>query len=95
MPGRVLFPFRGYTSRPTEREGERGPPIIKLAGVMQGSFNEGRKISVLKQATAALIPISLQKVGIATVSPAYLLHEIPFSEKVRADNPIRPPAAAK
>jgi hypothetical protein len=65
---------------------------------MRGSFNEGRKISVLQQAAAALIPISRQNVGIAAVSPAYLLHEILFSDvlkKVWADNPIRPPAAAK
>lgn len=70
-----------------------GPPILKLAGVMRGNFNEPRAIGVVMTERASIpVPYSTQNVGIAAVTPSYLLHEILFStelKKQRADNPIK------
>ncbi len=60
---------------------------IKLAGVMRGTFLNGSPIQFLQSPTAA-IPYSTQNVGIAAVTPSYLLHEILYSEpllKLRAE----------
>jgi hypothetical protein len=69
-----------------------GPPVIKLAGVMRGSFNENRAIGLVQpNAAPAAIPVSSQNIGIAAVTPAYLLKEVLFSQelkKFRADHPI-------
>ena len=64
-----------------------GQPLIKLAGVMMGYFNEPSPIGLLQTPTAT-IPYSRQNIGIAAVTPSYLLHEILFSaemKKSRAD----------
>jgi hypothetical protein len=68
-----------------------GPPIITLAGVMRGNFNEPR-LGALIQTPNAIAPVFAQNVGIAAVTPAYLLHDILFSDqlsKMRVDNPIK------
>jgi hypothetical protein len=70
-----------------------GEPVLKLAGVMRGNFNEPRPIGLVMTERATIpVPYSTQNVGIAAVTPSYLLHEILFStelKKQRADSPIK------
>jgi hypothetical protein len=59
---------------------------IRLAGVMRGYFNNNDLVKFLQSPTAA-IPYYSQNIGIAAVTPSYLLHEILYSEplvKLRA-----------
>jgi Trypsin-like peptidase domain len=68
-----------------------GPPVIKLAGIMRGSFNENRAIGFVQPSAGSPIPISSQNIGISAVTPAYLLHEILFGDDLtqfRANHPI-------
>ncbi|XSC44030.1 S1 family peptidase [Bradyrhizobium sp. RDT10] len=51
----------------------------RLAGVMRGTFLNRSPIQFL-QAPTAVIPFSAQNIGIAAVTPAYLLREILFSD---------------
>jgi hypothetical protein len=57
-----------------------GPPVIKLAGVMMGTFIEGNPIREVETNPQAL---SIANVGIAAVTPSYFLHDILYSEKLR------------
>ncbi|HYX72829.1 MAG TPA: hypothetical protein VE732_08660, partial [Nitrososphaera sp.] len=57
-----------------------GPPILKLAGVMSGSFTD---IVQVKTAQTAVIPVVTPNMGIAAVVPAYKLHELLFSEQLK------------
>jgi hypothetical protein len=69
-----------------------GPPEITLAGVMRGNFNEPRVGGVI-QTPNAVLPVFAQNIGIAAVTPAYLLRDILYSgplKRLRADNPIKP-----
>jgi hypothetical protein len=69
-----------------------GADEITLAGVMRGNFNEPRIGGVI-QTPNAVLPVFAQNIGIAAVTPAYLLRDILYSEelkKLRADNPIKP-----
>jgi hypothetical protein len=59
-----------------------GTPLIKLAGIMMGYFNEPSPIGFLETPTAT-IPYSRQNIGIAAVTPSYLLHEILFSAEMK------------
>lgn len=52
---------------------------IRLAGVMRGTFLNGSPIQ-FRQSPTATIPFSTQNIGIAAVTPSYLLHEILYSE---------------
>jgi hypothetical protein len=52
---------------------------IRLAGVMRGYFNSNDLVKFLQSPTAA-IPYYSQNIGIAAVTPSYLLHDILFSE---------------
>jgi hypothetical protein len=73
-----------------------GPPVLKLAGIMRGSFNESRAIGFVQPAAGPPIPVSSQNIGIAAVTPAHLLYEILFSDglkKQRKEHPITPPPA--
>lgn len=54
-----------------------GSPILKLAGVMSGSFLDLQPVGVVETATVNVAPSSM---GIAAVVPAYKLHEVLFSE---------------
>jgi hypothetical protein len=56
-----------------------GPAQIRLAGIMRGTFLNGSPIQFLQSPTAS-IPYSTQNVGIAAVSPSYLLRDILYSE---------------
>ena len=75
-----------------------GPPIIMLAGVMSGRFNESSPIIGYMQSPTNLSPVTIPNIGIAAVAPAYLLHKILFSDelkKFRAEHPLTPPAPSK
>jgi hypothetical protein len=74
-----------------------GGDEITLAGVMRGNFNEPRVGGII-QTPNAVLPVFAQNIGIAAVTPAYLLRDILYSEKLkklRADNPISPEDPAK
>jgi hypothetical protein len=74
-----------------------GPDEITLAGVMRGNFNEPRVGGII-QTPNAVLPVFAQNIGIAAVTPAYLLREILYSDrlkKMRADNPIKVEPAKK
>ena len=57
-----------------------GPPILKLAGVMQGTFLDAQEIKVVETQKTL---ISLSNMGIAAVVPGYKLHELLFSEELK------------
>lgn len=57
-----------------------GPPIIKLAGVISGSFLDLQPIAVIETAT---VPIARSNMGIAAVTPAYKLYEILFGSELK------------
>ncbi len=63
-----------------------GPPELKLAGVMKGSFVAGSPVVEV----AAKNAVALQNMGIAAVVPSYLLHEILFSEELRRQRAANP-----
>jgi hypothetical protein len=68
-----------------------GPPIIKLAGIMHGRYNEANPVLGVLQTPTAVSPITLPNVGIAAITPSYFLYEILFSadlKKFRASHPI-------
>jgi hypothetical protein len=74
-----------------------GSDEITLAGVMRGNFNEPRVGSVI-QTPNAVLPVFAQNIGIAAVTPAYLLRDILYSErlkKFRAENPLPPQEPTK
>jgi hypothetical protein len=71
-----------------------GSPVIKLAGIMRGRFNDTNPVLGQIQSPTASTPVTLPNIGIAAVTPSYLLHDILFSnelKKFRADHPIVPP----
>ena len=71
-----------------------GLPVIKLAGIMTGSFNDISPIGIVEIPTAP-VPVSRQNIGIAAVTPSYLLHEILFSDeltKIRSGTKMDAPA---
>jgi len=57
-----------------------GPPVLKLAGIMQGTFRDVQEIKVIE---TKKVPISLSNMGIAAIVPAYKLHELLFSEELK------------
>lgn len=57
-----------------------GNPVLKLAGIMQGTFLDAQEIKVVNTKAT---PISLSNMGIAAVVPAYKLHELLFSEELK------------
>jgi hypothetical protein len=74
-----------------------GTDEIILAGVMRGNFNEPRIGGVI-QTPNTVLPAFAQNIGIAAVTPSYLLRDILYSEKLkkfRADNPIKPERPAE
>jgi len=54
-----------------------GPPVLKLAGVMMGTFLDHQPIQVVE---TNRVPISSSSAGIAAVVPANKLQEILFSD---------------
>ncbi len=57
-----------------------GPPVLKLAGIMQGTFLDAQEIKIVNTKTT---PVSQSNMGIAAVIPAYKLHELLFSAELR------------
>ena len=71
-----------------------GQPLLRLAGIMMGHFNERSPLGMVQTPNAAAY-YSLYNNGIAAVVPSFLLHEILFSAeltKFRAEHPIPPPS---
>jgi hypothetical protein len=71
-----------------------GPPELRLAGIMEGHFNEPTPLNVT-QTPDSLAYYSAINNGIAAVTPSFLLNDILFSDelkKFRADHPIIAPA---
>ena len=58
-----------------------GPPILKLAGVMSGTFLDIQPIRALETARIAVAPSNM---GIAAVVPAYKVMEILASPELSA-----------
>lgn len=56
-----------------------GAPILKLAGVMQGTFLDAQEIKAVE---TKKVPISTSSMGIAAVVPSYKLQEILFGEEL-------------
>lgn len=56
-------------------------PILRLAGVIKGSFNDAKPIQLIETKG---IPISVSNMGISAVVPAYKLNEILFSDELKA-----------
>lgn len=56
-----------------------GPPLLKLAGVMMGAFQDVRPVRVIEQSSTT---VSTSNMGIAAVVPAYKLHEILFGPEL-------------
>jgi hypothetical protein len=57
-----------------------GQPILKLAGVMSGTFLDAQPLRVIETAKIPLAPSSM---GVAAVVPAYKLHDLLFGEELR------------
>ena len=57
-----------------------GSPILKLAGVMQGTFLDVHEVIFVE---TKIVPIAVSSMGIAAVVPGYKLHEILFSDDLR------------
>jgi len=57
-----------------------GSPVIKLAGIMQGTYRDAQEIKFVETKN---VPISVSSMGIAAVVPSYKLHEVLFSKEVK------------
>lgn len=57
-----------------------GQPVLKLAGVMKGSFNEIRPIKLVETRQTL---VSTSNMGIAAVVPAYKLHKLLFNDELK------------
>jgi len=57
-----------------------GSPILKLAGIMQGTFLDAHEIKV---AETKKVPIAVSSMGIAAVVPGYKLHEVLYSNELK------------
>jgi hypothetical protein len=73
-------------------------PKEELIGIIRGYFGEVFPIGFVNAPTADVpVPVYRQNIGIAAVTPAYLLHDILFSDtlkKLRAEHPISYPPAS-
>lgn len=56
-----------------------GPPVLRLAGVMMGTFLDAQPVRVVEQAQRE---ISVANMGISAVVPAYKLREILFGSEL-------------
>ncbi|MCF8124484.1 MAG: serine protease [Desulfarculaceae bacterium] len=60
-----------------------GPPVIKLAGIMQGTYLDTREVKLIESAKETkVIPLAQSSMGIAAVVPAYKLHEVLFGSEL-------------
>jgi hypothetical protein len=58
-----------------------GQPVVKLAGVMMGTFLGANQVRILQTKPT---PVALSSVGIAAVTPGYRLHEVLLGQELRA-----------
>ena len=58
-----------------------GPPIVKLAGVISGTFLDMQPVRAVETAT---VPVAPSNMGIAGVVPAYKLYELLFASELKA-----------
>jgi len=81
--------YGGYTGSPvffylgSDRNPGRlvvGTPVLKLAGVMKGTFLDARE---LKFVETRKVPIAFSSMGIAAVVPGFKLHEILFGNELK------------
>lgn len=56
-----------------------GPPVLKLAGIMSGTFMDNQPIRLVEQVN---VPVAPSSMGIAAVAPAFKLKEILGSPEV-------------
>jgi hypothetical protein len=71
-----------------------GGTDIFLAGVMRGNFNEPRA-GILIQTPNNVLPIFAQNIGIAAVTPAFLLRDILFTDELKKQRAASPPKPAE
>ncbi len=57
-----------------------GNPVLKLAGVMQGTFQDAQEIRIIETKKT---PFSISNMGIAAIVPAYKVHELLFSDEMK------------
>jgi hypothetical protein len=57
-----------------------GSPVLKLAGIMEGTFLDAKEIKFIETKT---IPIAQSNMGIAAVVPSYKLREILFGDELK------------
>lgn len=57
-----------------------GNPVLKLAGVMQGTFRDAQEIKVIETKRT---PISVSNMGIAAIVLAFKVHELLFSDEMK------------
>ena len=57
-----------------------GPPIIKLAGIMKGTFLDFQPVVAVETKQKS---VSQSSMGIAAVVPAYKLHDLLFDDELR------------
>jgi hypothetical protein len=57
-----------------------GSPIIKLAGIMKGTFQDVEPITTVETNAT---PVARSSMGIAIVVPAYKLHELLFDDELK------------
>jgi hypothetical protein len=76
--GSPVFFYIGAERRPSEIRA--GPPILKLAGIMKGHFNEISPVFIPPQ--NQMVAVTNVNNGIAAVIPAYKLRELLFSPEV-------------
>jgi hypothetical protein len=57
-----------------------GPPILKLAGVIQGTFLDAHEIQIIE---TKKVPIAISSMGISAVVPGYKLYEVLFNGEVK------------
>ena len=56
-----------------------GPPVIKIAGIMKGTFQDVQPLKTIETAKILAAPSSM---GISAVIPAYKLHDIIFGKEL-------------
>ena len=65
-------------------------PLLKLAGIMRGRFNDTHPVLGYIESPTGSTPVPVPNIGIAGVTPSYFLHDILFSDelkKLRTDHP--------
>lgn len=79
--GSPVFFFLGSDRKPSAIV--LGPPIVKLAGVMQGTYLDTRKVKIIETGEETqTIPVAQSSMGIAALVPAYKLYEILFGPEL-------------